>query len=72
MTNTLNDQLLENVQVEMEEPDGFSVLSRVSIPSLGYDKPATTYTLVELTDPNIGQCGGGVAVSWWGRGMGEG
>lgn len=39
----------------MEEPDGFSVLSNVPIPKLPYDQPATTYTLVELTDPNAGK-----------------
>ena len=55
ITNTLNDQLLEEVEVEMEEPEGFSVLSHIPIPKLGYDKPATTYTLVELTDPNSGR-----------------
>ena len=52
MTNTLNDQLLENVRVEMEEAEGFSVVSYVPIPKLPYDKPGTTYTLVELNDPN--------------------
>ena len=54
VTNTLNDQLLEEVQVEMEEPDGFSVLSHISIPKLGCDQPATTYTLVEINDPTTG------------------
>lgn len=39
----------------MEEPDGFSVLSHVAIPKLGYDQPSTTYTLVEIDDPNTGQ-----------------
>lgn len=52
VTNTLNDQLLEEVRVEMEEAEGFSVVSYVPIPKLPYDKPATTYTLVEITDPN--------------------
>jgi hypothetical protein len=53
---------LEDVKVEMEEPDGFTVLSQIPIPKLGYDQPATTYTLVELTDPNTGG---------WGHGEGE-
>ena len=52
VTNTLNDQLLENVRVEMEEAEGFSVVSYVPIPSLPYDKPGTTYTLVKMNDPN--------------------
>ncbi len=54
MTNTLNDQLLEEVRVEMEEAEGFSVLSCVPIPKLPYGQPAITYTLVEMNDPGIG------------------
>ena len=52
MTNTLNDQLLEDVRVEMEEPEGFSVVSYIPIQKLVCDLPASTYTLVELQDPN--------------------
>ena len=52
MTNTLNDQLLENVRVEMDEVEGFSIVSYVPVAKLPYDKPGTAYTLVELTDPN--------------------
>ena len=52
MTNTLNDQLLENVRVEMEEAEGFSVVSYVPVGKLPYEKPSTTYTLVEMNDPN--------------------
>ncbi len=54
VTNTLNDQLLENVWVEMEEPKGFAVQSHIPIPKLPYGQPATTYTLVEMNDPGIG------------------
>ena len=57
MTNTLNDQLLENVQVEMEEPEGFSVLTYIPIPKLPYGHPATTYTLVEMNDLTTGDRG---------------
>ena len=55
VTNTLNDQLLEGVRVEMEEPEGFTILSYVPISKLPYDTTATTYTLVELNDPNTGE-----------------
>ena len=55
MTNTLNDQLLENVQVEVEEPEGFSVLTYIPIPKLPYGHPATTYTLVEMSDLTTGE-----------------
>jgi len=51
VTNTLNDQLLEDVRVEMEEPEGFSLLTYVPISKLPYGHPATTYTLVEMNDP---------------------
>ena len=54
VTNTLNDQLLEKVHVEMEEAEGFSVVSSIPIPKLPYGHPASTYTLVEFTDPNAG------------------
>jgi coatomer protein complex subunit gamma len=55
ITNTLNDQLLENVRVEMEETEGFSVLSNVPIPHLPFNQPKTTYTLVQLDDSGIGE-----------------
>ena len=41
--------------MELEEPEGFTVLSHIPIPKLVYDKPATTYTLVEMNDPNTGK-----------------
>lgn len=49
-TNTLNDQVLENVTVHMENQDGFEVLLCVSAPCLPYGKPGSTYTLVQLPD----------------------
>lgn len=54
MTNTLNDQLLENVRVEVEESEGWSVITTVPIPILPYSNPATTYTLVEMEDAGQG------------------
>ena len=56
MTNTLNDQLLENVHVEMEEAEGFTVLCSIPTPKLSCDQPATTYTLVQMDTPNSGMC----------------
>ncbi|GFS18406.1 coatomer subunit gamma [Elysia marginata] len=47
-TNTLNDQLLEKVTVEMEPAEGFEVTKYIACPSLPYNKPGTTYTLVRL------------------------
>ena len=57
VTNTLNDQLLEEVCVEMEGSEGFSVLSYTPIPKLPYGQPATAYTLVQMEDPGIGGLG---------------
>lgn len=51
-TNTLNDQLLENVTVEMEPAEGFEVTKAIPLQSLPYNKPGSTYTLVRLpTEP---------------------
>ncbi|GFN88756.1 coatomer subunit gamma [Plakobranchus ocellatus] len=47
-TNTLNDQLLEKVTVEIEPAEGFEVTKYIPCPSLPYNKPGTTYTLVRL------------------------
>jgi len=47
-TNTLNDQLLENVTVEVEPAEGFEVSKNIPCPSLPYNKPGTTYTLLRL------------------------
>ena len=49
-TNTLNDQVLEDVTVQMESVDGFEVIKYIPAPSLPCDKPGTTYTLVRLPD----------------------
>lgn len=54
-TNTLNDQILENVTVHMENNDGFEPLRTIAAATLPYDKPGTTYTLVQLPeDPTQG------------------
>ncbi|KAJ8302194.1 hypothetical protein KUTeg_021181 [Tegillarca granosa] len=53
-TNTLNDQVLENVTVHMEPSEGFTILRQVPCPSLPYNKPGTTYTLARLPeDPTL-------------------
>ncbi|ELU14014.1 hypothetical protein CAPTEDRAFT_162815 [Capitella teleta] len=49
-TNTLNDQVLENVTVQMENTDDFEVIRSVPAASLVYEKPGTTYTLVRLPE----------------------
>ena len=53
--NTLNDQLLENVTVQMDTGDDCEVIAYIPIESLPYDKLATCYTLVKLSeDPASG------------------
>ncbi|XP_067931298.1 coatomer subunit gamma-2-like [Watersipora subatra] len=47
-TNTLNDQVLENVSVQMESAEGYTVVSTVEADRLGYNTPGITYTIVEL------------------------
>ncbi|XP_061178687.1 coatomer subunit gamma-2-like [Saccostrea echinata] len=49
-TNTLNDQVLERVTVQMEPAEGFEVLKMIPCPSLPYNKPGTTYTMVRLPE----------------------
>lgn len=57
-TNTLNDQILENVKVEMEPSEAdFEVVCYVPRPSLAYNAAGTTYTLVKLPDD--------ASSGWW-------
>ncbi|CAO2605803.1 Coatomer subunit gamma-1, partial [Lemmus lemmus] len=57
-TNTLNDQTLENVTVQMEPTEAYEVLSYVPARSLPYNQPGTCYTLVALPkeDPTAVAC----------------
>uniref|UniRef100_A0A8I5ZY43 Coatomer subunit gamma n=1 Tax=Rattus norvegicus TaxID=10116 RepID=A0A8I5ZY43_RAT len=57
-TNTLNDQTLENVTVQMEPTEAYEVLSYVPVRSLPYNQPGTCYTLVALPkeDPTAVAC----------------
>jgi len=54
-TNTLNDQLLENVSVELEVPDGWQLVAEVSCPRLEYNVGGTIY-LVLSTPEEISEC----------------
>jgi coatomer protein complex subunit gamma len=50
-TNTLNDQVLEDVTVEMEVSEGeYEILKTIACPSLPYNTPGTTYVLVKIPD----------------------
>ena len=52
-TNTLNDQVLENVTVQMETSDGFDIVRYVPAAKLAYDQPGICYTLVRLPDDPV-------------------
>ncbi|KAM9312945.1 coatomer subunit gamma-2 [Gastrophryne carolinensis] len=49
-TNTLNDQLLEKVIVQMEPSEGYEVVYYVPAQSLHYNQPSICYTLVKLPE----------------------
>ncbi|KAJ6656396.1 hypothetical protein lerEdw1_003899 [Lerista edwardsae] len=57
-TNTLNDQLLERVMVQIEPSEAYSVLRCIPAPSLPYNQPGMCYTLVRLPvdDPTAVAC----------------
>uniref|UniRef100_A0ACB8EHU1 Coatomer subunit gamma-1 n=1 Tax=Sphaerodactylus townsendi TaxID=933632 RepID=A0ACB8EHU1_9SAUR len=57
-TNTLNDQILENVTVQMEPTEGYEVVGYIPAKSLQYNQPGTCYTLVMLPeeDPTAVAC----------------
>ncbi|XP_019365186.1 PREDICTED: coatomer subunit gamma-2 isoform X3 [Gavialis gangeticus] len=57
-TNTLNDQLLEKVTVQMEPSDAYDVICCIPAASLPYNQPGMCYTLVQLPqdDPAAVAC----------------
>lgn len=48
--NTLNDQLLENVQVELSIPEGFKVVGLIPCAKLPYGEKESTYAIVEFPE----------------------
>ncbi|GFY78140.1 coatomer subunit gamma-2 [Trichonephila inaurata madagascariensis] len=53
-TNTLSDQILENVYVQVEPSDGFEVVAYAPCAKLQYSVPGTTYACVSLpSDPLV-------------------
>ncbi|XP_076814835.1 coatomer subunit gamma-2-like isoform X1 [Clavelina lepadiformis] len=49
-TNTLNDQILENVTVQVEAGDGFEVIAYVPCLCLKYNQPGVTYACVAIPE----------------------
>lgn len=56
-TNTLNDQILENVQVEVEPAEGFELLCNVPCSKLPYNVTGTTYACLRLPDDPLAATG---------------
>ncbi|GFG30080.1 hypothetical protein Cfor_09505 [Coptotermes formosanus] len=48
--NTLNDQLLENVHVQVEPPDGYQLVREIPCPRLPYSELGTTYVVLQFPD----------------------
>jgi coatomer protein complex subunit gamma len=44
--NTLPDQLLENVRLQLEVPEGFQQIANVAIPKLPYGTPSNAYAVM--------------------------
>uniref|UniRef100_A0A3B4YKI6 Coatomer subunit gamma n=1 Tax=Seriola lalandi dorsalis TaxID=1841481 RepID=A0A3B4YKI6_SERLL len=59
-TNTLNDQLLQKVIVQMEPSESYEVIHYIPAASLPYSQPGSCYTLVRLPDddPTAGKTDG--------------
>ncbi|VDN39623.1 unnamed protein product [Dibothriocephalus latus] len=56
-TNTMEDQLLENVYVELEsEDEDYEVLQTIPCPNLEYNKPGSVYVIVELPETVSSLC----------------
>jgi coatomer protein complex subunit gamma len=55
VTNTLNDQLLENARVEVEIPEGWELLAEVGCPRLEYNVTGTIYLVLKCPD-EISEC----------------
>ncbi|XP_033303543.1 coatomer subunit gamma [Bombus bifarius] len=48
--NTLSDQLLEDVRVAVEAPEGYTIVSEVPCPRLPYNELGTTYTVLKYPE----------------------
>jgi len=48
--NTLNDQLLENVHVQLEPPDGYRTMRVIPCPCLPYSEAGATYVVLQFPE----------------------
>jgi coatomer protein complex subunit gamma len=48
--NTLNDQLLENVRVEVEPPTGYQLVREILCPRLPYSETGSAYLVFQFPE----------------------
>ncbi|XP_034946635.1 coatomer subunit gamma [Chelonus insularis] len=48
--NTLSDQLLEDVTVAVEAPEGYTIICEIPCPKLAYNELGTTYTVLQYPE----------------------
>lgn len=51
--NTLSDQLLENVRVQLEPSEGYSIVAEISCPRLPYNETGTTYVVLKFPENDL-------------------
>ncbi|KAG5882713.1 hypothetical protein JTB14_020557 [Gonioctena quinquepunctata] len=56
--NTLSDQLLENVRVELEPSEMFEVIADIPCPKLPYNETGTMYAILKFPDDDLAACVG--------------
>merc|ERR1712112_180589 len=61
-TNTLNDQLLENVMAELEPPEGWDMVAEITCPKLEYNVSGTCYIVLK-TPEEVSECVGTLTAS---------
>lgn len=54
LTNTLNDQVLENVKVTFTSPDGYREVTTVTCPKLIFNVAGVSYAVLEIEEPDDG------------------
>ncbi|KAJ8920282.1 hypothetical protein NQ315_011943 [Exocentrus adspersus] len=51
--NTLSDQLLENVRVQLEPSEGYEILDEIPCPKLPYNETGTTYVILKFPENDL-------------------
>lgn len=56
--NTLADQLLENVRVDLDPNENFEILAEIPCEQLHYNQTGTTYVILKFPDDDLTSCVG--------------